>query len=90
MCRTSFLLMGFYSQKLDFVELQMDYLEELGLYVDNLRFIRQENCDDGIDRPDCEANAEITEICSFDFENFVSDFEAFFQSFIDFLFNIFK
>ena len=60
----------------DFVELQIDYLEELGLHVDNLRFVRQENCDDGIGRLDCEAEVTdeaIGEICSFDFESFIAD-----------------
>lgn len=77
----------------DFVELQIDYLEELGLHVDNLRFVRQENCDDGIGRLDCEAEVTdeaIGEICSFDFDNFILNVEAFLQTFIDVLFNIFQ
>ena len=68
----------------DFVELQIDYLEELGLYVDNLRFVRQDNCGDGIGRPDCEAGVTdkaIGEICSFDFENFIGEVEVFFSNF---------
>ena len=80
--------------KLDFVELQIDFLEELGLYVDNLRFVRQENCDDGIGRPDCEANPEFgnngnSEITSFDFEDIIVNIEEFLQTSIDNLFNLF-
>ena len=80
--------------KLDFVELQIDFLEELGLYVDNLRFVRQENCDDGIGRPDCEANPEFgnnetSGITSFDFEDIIVNIEEFLQTSIDHLFNLF-
>merc|ERR1719284_1134690 len=70
-------------QNKDFVELQIDFLEELGLYVDNLRFVRQENCDDGIGRPDCDANLEvkndtINEISeTFDFEDIIINIEEF-------------
>lgn len=83
----------FLTKNSDFVELQIDYLEELGLYVDNLRFVTQENCDDGIGRPDCDAgitDEAIGEICSFDFENFILNFEAFLQTSIDVLFNMFQ
>ena len=81
----------FLTKNSDFVELQIDYLEELGLYVDNLRFVTQENCDDGIGRPDCGITDEsIGEICSFDFENFILNVEAFLQTSIDFLFNMFQ
>ena len=79
---------------LDFVELQIDFLEDLGLYVDNLRFVRQENCDDGIGRPDCETNPEfgndinneISEATSFDFDDIIGEF---LQTSIDHLFNLF-
>ena len=83
----------FSTKNSDFVELQIDYLEELGLYVDNLRFVTQKNCDDGIGRPDCNVgitDEAIGEICSFDFDNFILNVEAFLQTFIDVLFNIFQ
>jgi len=38
----------------DFVENKLDYMEDLGLYIDNMRYISQENCDDGIVRPQCD------------------------------------
>ena len=75
----------------DFVELQIDYLEELGLYVDNLRFVRQDDCDDGIGRLDCEAGGTdeaIGEICSFNYESFIAGMEVFFRISIDILFDI--
>ena len=40
----------------DFVENKLDYMEDLGLYIDNMRYISQENCDDGIVRPQCDGN----------------------------------
>ena len=85
----------FFTKISDFVELQIDFLEELGLYVDNLRFVRQENCDDGIGRPDCEANLEVTndtidEISeTFEFEDIMLSIEDFLQNSIDHLFNMF-
>ena len=81
----------FLTKTSDFVELQIDYLEELGLYVDN--FVKQEKCDDGIGRPDCDTgiiDGTIDEICSFDFENFILNVEEFLQTFIDLLFNMFQ
>ena len=98
MCRTFVVFVVFLLTKnSDFVELQIDFLEDLGLYVDNLRFVRQENCDDGIGRPDCDANLEVandiinenSEISSFDFEDLLVGVEDFFQTSIDHLFNMF-
>ena len=81
----------FLTKNSDFVELQIDYLEELGLYVDNLRFVTQENCDDGIGRPDCGiTDGTIGEICSIDFEKFILNVEAFLQTALDVLFNMFQ
>ena len=74
--------------KLDFVELQIDFLEELGLYVDNLRFVRQENCDDGIGRPDCEANPEFGNDINKEISE-ITSFGGFIQTSIDHLFNLF-
>ena len=38
----------------DIVENKLDYMEDLGLYIDNMKYISQENCDDGIVRPQCD------------------------------------
>jgi len=36
-------------------------LEDLGLYIDNLRDVSQENCDDGIARQQCDTDMAVTE-----------------------------
>ena len=57
--------------------------------------MRQENCDDGIGRPDCDANLEvnndtINEISeTFDFEDIIINIEEYLQNSIDHLFNMF-
>jgi len=61
-------------------------LEDLGLYVDNLRDVSQENCDDGIARQQCDADKVVTEEMVW----FELAFEQFFQNvlfnFIELLF----
>lgn len=74
----------------DFVEKKLDYMEDLGLYIDNMRYISQENCDDGIVRPQCDGNDTSDNheavICLENaFENLAHNL---FYAFIDFLFYI--
>ena len=74
----------------DFVENKLDYMEDLGLYIDNMRLISQENCDDGIVRPQCDGNdtsgnQEMIVWFENAFENFAQNL---FYAFIDFLFYI--
>jgi len=61
-------------------------LEDLGLYIDNMRDVSQENCDDGIARQQCDSNTNVTEEMVW----FELAFEQFFQNilfnFIDLLF----
>ena len=58
--------------------------------------MRQENCDDGIGRPDCEADLEvnndaINEISeTLDFEDIIINIEEFLQNSIDYLFYMFQ
>ena len=56
--------------------------------------MRQENCDDGIGRPDCEANLEVNDTIgeiseTFDFEDIIINIEEYLQNSIDRLFNMF-
>merc|ERR1712131_160238 len=78
-------------QNKDFVELQIDYLGKLGLYVDNIRFVRQEDCDDGIGRLECDSSSVTLEENNIDLvlEDIIEEFENCLQTFLDLLFNIF-
>ena len=72
----------------DFVEKKLDYMEDLGLYIDNMRYVSQENCNDGIARPQCDGNDTSNNqgaIIWFEdaFENFAQNL---FYAIIDFLF----
>ena len=72
----------------DFVENKLDYMEDLGLYIDNMRYISQENCDDGIVRPQCDGNDTSSNHKAIiwlenTFENFAQNL---FYAIIDFLF----
>ena len=72
----------------DFVENKLDYMEDLGLYIDNMRYISQENCDDGIVRPQCDgndtsSNQEAIIWLENAFENFAQNL---FYAIVDFLF----
>ena len=74
------------------MELQIDYLEELGLYVDNLRFVRQEDCDDGIGRPDCGISSDVSENLEdpkdiFEFEEIVEKIADYLHDSFDVFFN---
>ena len=74
----------------DFIEKKLDYMEDLGLYIDNMRYISQENCDDGIVRPQCDGkdtseNKEAIILLENVFENLAQNL---FYAFIDFLFYI--
>ena len=65
-------------------------MEGVGLYIDNMRYISQENCNDGIDRPQCAGddipdNGEAMIWFENAFENF---FQYIFFTFVDFLFYI--
>ena len=72
----------------DFVENKLDYMEDLGLYIDNMRYISQENCDDGIVRPQCDGNDTSNHQSAIiwlenAFENFAQNL---FYAIVDFLF----
>ena len=74
----------------DFIEKKLDYMEDLGLYIDNMRYISQENCDDGIVRPQCDGkntsdNQDAIVWLENAFENLAQNL---FYAFIDFLFYI--
>ena len=75
---------------LDFVEDKLEYMEDLGLNINNMRYISQENCYDGIERPQCagdDTSDNDDALISFEnaFENF---FQYLFFTFVDFLFFI--
>ena len=72
-------------------------MEELGLFVDNIRFVRQEDCDDGIGRPDCSEDTTVFQdpedsekTFELEIEEIIEEFENFLQTSIDLLFNMFQ
>ena len=60
-------------------------MEELGLYVDNLRFVRQEDCDDGIGRPDCGIHSDVSENSEEPEDTFNVEVEEIIEKIADFL-----
>ena len=77
---------------LDFVEEKLEYMEGLGLNINNMRYISQENCNDGIERPQCAGDdTSDNDDALISVENtFENLFQYLFFAFVDFLFFIIK